>query len=147
MQIESGSGAPNVTPDSLYSRFNFRYSTVWTHQQLQNHVEKLLDRNGLDYTLEWHLSGAPFLTPAGRLSQAAQQAVTEVTGVTPELSTGGGTSDGRFIAPSGAHVVEFGPINKSIHKVNEHIRVDAIEQLKKVYLKTLEILLTDDSSS
>jgi len=144
VHIESGSDAPNVTPDSLYTRFNFRYSTVWTHQQLQQHVENILNKNGLDYTLEWHLSGAPFLTPEDRLSQATQQAVIEVTGVTPELSTGGGTSDGRFIAPSGTHVVEFGPINKSIHKVNEHIRVDAIEQLKNVYLKTLENLLSAD---
>jgi len=147
VQIESTSGAPNVTPDSLYTRFNFRYSTVWTHEQLQKHVEKLFDRHGLDYTLKWHLSGAPFLTPEDRLSRATQEAVAEVTGVTPELSTGGGTSDGRFISPSGAQVVEFGPINKSIHKANEHIRVDDIEGLKDVYLKTLENLLTDDSPS
>jgi succinyl-diaminopimelate desuccinylase len=141
VQIESNSGAPNVTPDSLYTRFNFRYSTVWTHEQLQKHVEKLLDKHGLDYTLEWHLSGAPFLTPEGLLSRAMQEAVTETIGITPVLSTGGGTSDGRFIAPSGAHVVEFGPVNRSIHKANEHIRVDDIEQLKNVYLRTLEKLL------
>jgi len=147
VQIESASGAPNVTPDSLYTRFNFRYSTVWTHEQLQKHVEKLLDKHGMDYTLKWHLSGAPFLTPEDRLSRAIREAVAEVTGVTPELSTGGGTSDGRFISPSGAQVVEFGPINQSIHKANEHIRIDDIERLKNVYLKTLKILLTDDSPS
>ncbi len=147
VQIESGSGAPNVTPESLYTRFNFRYSTVWTQDQLQKHVETLLDRHGLDYSIEWHLSGAPFLAPEDRLSRAAQEAVAEVTGVQPELSTGGGTSDGRFIAPSGTHVVEFGPINKSIHKANEHIRVDDIEQMKNIYLQILNKLLTDDSSS
>jgi succinyl-diaminopimelate desuccinylase len=147
VQIESNSGAPNVTPDSLYTRFNFRYSTVWTHEQLQKHVEKQLGKHGLDYTLEWHLSGAPFLTPEGRLSQAIQEAVTETIGVKPEFSTGGGTSDGRFISPSGAHVVEFGPVNQSIHKANENIRVDDIEQLKSIYLKALEKLLSDDSSS
>jgi len=147
VEIESGSGAPNVTPDSLYTRFNFRYSTVWTHQQLQEFVEKLLNESGLNYTLKWHLSGAPFLTSEDKLTKAAQEAVTEVTGVTPELSTGGGTSDGRFIAPSGAQVIEFGPINKSIHKVNEHINVDDIERIKNVHLKTLQKLLTDDLSS
>ncbi len=145
VQLESGSGAPNVTPGSLYTRFNFRYSTVWTHEQLQAYVEKLLDEHGLDYTLEWHLSGAPFLTPEGRLSRAAQEAVAETTGVTPKLSTGGGTSDGRFIAPSGAHVVEFGPVNRSIHKANEHVRVDDIERIKTVYLKVLQKLLGGDS--
>ena len=147
VKIESDSGAPNVTPDSLYTRFNFRYSTVWNHKQLQEFVEKLLDKHGLNYSLKWHLSGAPFLTPEDRLSQATLQAVTEITGLTPELSTGGGTSDGRFIAPSGAHVVEFGPVNKSIHKVNELIRIDDIERIKNVYLKTLQIMLADDSSS
>jgi len=147
VQIESGSGAPNVTPGSLYTRFNFRYSTVWTHDKLQEFVENLLDERGLNYTLKWHLSGAPFLTSEGRLSQAAQEAVTEITGVTPELSTGGGTSDGRFIAPSGAQVIEFGPINRSIHKANEHIRVADIERLKNVYRMMLQKLLTDDPSS
>lgn len=147
VQIESGSGAPNVTPDSLYARFNFRYSTVWNNDKLQEFVENLLDKHGLNYTLKWHLSGAPFLTPEGRLSRAAQEAVAEITGVTPELSTGGGTSDGRFIAPSGADVIEFGPVNRSIHQVNEHIRVADIERLKNVYLKILQKLLTDDSSS
>ncbi len=140
VQIESGSGAPNVTPDSLYTRFNFRYSTVWTHEQLQEFVENLLDKRGLDYTIEWHLSGEPFLTPEDQLSQATCEAVTEITGITPELSTGGGTSDGRFIAPAGAHVVEFGPVNKSIHKVNEHIHTDDIARLKDIFLLTLKKL-------
>jgi succinyl-diaminopimelate desuccinylase len=147
VKIESDSGAPNVTPESLYARFNFRYSTVWHHKQLQEFVEKLLDKHGLNYSLKWHLSGAPFLTPEDRLSEATLQAVTEITGLTPELSTGGGTSDGRFIAPSGAHVVEFGPVNKSIHKVNECIPVGDIERIKNVYLQTLQIMLADDSSS
>jgi len=147
VQIESGSGAPNVTPGSLYTRFNFRYSTVWTHEELQAHVERLLDAHGLDYTLNWHLSGAPFLTPEDRLTQAARQAVIEATGVEPALSTGGGTSDGRFIAPSGAQVVEFGPLNASIHKVNEHVRVDDIERLRIAYLATLRGLLSDAAAS
>lgn len=147
VQIESGSGAPNVTPGSLYTRFNFRYSTVWTHEELQAHVERQLDAHELDYTLNWHLSGAPFLTPEDRLTRAAQRAVAEVTGIEPELSTGGGTSDGRFIAPSGAQVVEFGPINASIHKVNEHVCVDDIDRLRAVYLATLRELLTDAAAS
>ncbi len=147
VQIESGSGAPNVTPGSLYTRFNFRYSTVWTHEELQAHVERLLDAHSLDYTLNWHLSGAPFLTPEDRLTRAARQAVIEATGVEPELSTGGGTSDGRFIAPSGAQVVEFGPINASIHKVNEHVRVDDIDRLRMTYLATLRGLLSDAAAS
>lgn len=147
VQLESASGAPNVTPESLYCRFNFRYSTVWTHQQLQQHVENLLDKRGLNFSLEWHLSGAPFLTAEDKLSSAARDAVRQVTGITPEFSTGGGTSDGRFISPSGAQVVEFGPINASIHKANEHIRVADIDRLCDVYFKTLQNLLGDGSSS
>ena len=147
VQLKSTGSAVNVTPESLYCRFNFRYSTVWTHERLKQHVAGVLDRHGLDYTLDWHLSGAPFLTTATELSSAVSAAVTEVTGTTPELSTGGGTSDGRFIAPSGAQVVEFGPVNRSIHKVNEHILVDDIERIRAVYLKTLRSLLGGDSPS
>lgn len=143
VRIESDGGAPNVTPGSLFARFNFRYSTVWTHGELQRFVEDFLDRNGLDYSLEWHLSGEPFLTPVDTLANAARDAVVDVTGIEPELSTGGGTSDGRFIAPSGTHVVEFGPINRTIHKVNEEVRVSDVDRLRQVYLKIMQKLLLD----
>ena len=146
VKLESDAGAPNVTPASLFARFNFRYSTVWTHETLKQHVEDLLDARGLRYTLEWHLSGEPFLTPVEQLALATRDAVQDVTGVEPEFSTGGGTSDGRFIAPSGTHVVEFGPINASIHKVNEHVAVDDIDRLRQVYLAIMEKLLLDPST-
>ncbi len=144
VHLESGAGAPNVIPGELRARFNFRYSTVWTHEQLQNLIEELFDRHGLNYSLKWHLSGEPFLTPGGALVDSMAESVTAVTGVQPELSTGGGTSDGRFIAPSGAHVVEFGAINRSIHKVNECIPVDHIALLQQTYRGVLERLLGED---
>jgi succinyl-diaminopimelate desuccinylase len=146
VKLASDAGAPNVTPASLFARFNFRYSTVWSHETLKKHVEDLLDARGLRYTLEWHLSGEPFLTPVDRLALATRDAVHEVTGVEPEFSTGGGTSDGRFIAPSGTHVVEFGPLNASIHKVNEHVAVDDIDRLRQVYLAIMEKLLLDSTA-
>lgn len=141
VQVESGAGAPNVTPGSLYARFNVRYSTVWTHIKLQAYIENILDEHGLNYSLKWHLSGKPFLTPEEDLATAISESVKSVTGIEPELSTGGGTSDGRFIAPSGTHVVEFGPVNSTIHKVNEQIPVDDIENLKRVYVSVLERML------
>lgn len=144
VRLESDAGAPNVIPGSLHARFNFRYSTVWTYGKLQNFVEQFFDDRELSYTLEWHLSGEPFLTPVEKLAQASREAVLEVTGVEPEFSTGGGTSDGRFIAPSGAHVIEFGPINATIHKVNEQVAVADIDRLRQVYLSIMEkMLLTD----
>jgi succinyl-diaminopimelate desuccinylase len=141
VHIEAGAGAPNVIPGSLRARFNFRYSTVWDHHKLQAWVQELFDGQGLKYSLDWHLSGKPFLTPVETLVTRAAAAVRAVTGIEPELSTGGGTSDGRFIAPSGAHVVEFGPVNATIHKVNEQIPVADIPRLRAVYLRTLEALL------
>lgn len=141
VEIESGAGAPNVTPGTLRARFNIRYSTVWTHERLQKFIEDIFDEHELDYTLDWHLSGKPFFTPVGELATATRAAVHEVTGKEPEFSTGGGTSDGRFIAPSGTHVVEFGPVNKTIHKVNEQIPVDDIDALRRVYLSILEKML------
>ncbi len=141
VQIESGAGAPNVTPDALRARFNFRYSTVWDHERLKAWTRELFDTHGLDYTLDWHLSGEPFLTPVGELVNGVAAAVAAVTGLQPELSTGGGTSDGRFIAPSGAHVVEFGPVNTTIHKANEQIPVADIERLREVYRAILERML------
>lgn len=143
VKLESDAGAPNVIPGSLYARFNFRYSTVWTHTKLKRFIEDFFDARDLSYTLEWHLSGEPFLTPVDMLANAVRDAVLETTGVEPEFSTGGGTSDGRFIAPSGAHVVEFGPINATIHKVNEEIAVADIDRLRQVYLATLEKMLID----
>jgi len=141
VHVEAGAGAPNVTPGSLKARFNFRYSTVWDHHRLQAWVEELFDRHGLEYSLKWHLSGEPFLTPGGNFVDQVSAAVTDVTGVVPERSTGGGTSDGRFIAPSGTEVVEFGAINKTIHKVNEQIPVAHIDQLRAAYRRMLERLL------
>jgi len=144
VQLESKADATNVTPGSLYARFNFRYSTVWTHQKLRRFVEEFFDSHQLNYTLEWHLSGEPFLTPTEKLAHAVRAAVLQVTEVEPEFSTGGGTSDGRFIAPGGAHVVEFGPLNASIHKANEEIAVADIDQLCKVYFAILERMLLHD---
>lgn len=141
VEIDSGAGAPNVTPGTLHARFNIRYSTVWTHERLRKCIEDLLDSHGLDYTLNWHLSGKPFLTPVSKLASSMREAARELTGVEPEFSTGGGTSDGRFIAPSGAHVVEFGPVNQTIHKVNEGIPVEDIEILRRVYFSVLEKML------
>lgn len=143
VRLESDAGAPNVIPGSLYTRFNFRYSTVWTHNKLQRFVEEFFDSRELNYTLEWKLSGEPFLTPIDKLAESAREAVREVTGIDPEFSTGGGTSDGRFIAPTGTHVVEFGPINATIHKVNEEIAVADIDRLRQVYLSIMEKLLLD----
>ncbi len=142
VHLESGAGASNVIPGELRARFNFRYSTVWTHEQLQKLIEDLFDRHALDYSLKWHLSGEPFLTPGGRLVDSMAEAVETVTGLRPELSTGGGTSDGRFIAPSGTHVVEFGAINRSIHQVDECIPVKHIALLQQAYRGVLERMLT-----
>jgi len=142
VNVQAGIGAPNVTPGELDARFNFRYSTEWTHETLAAHVETILDRHGLDYELRWHLSGKPFLTEEGALTAAVTAAVRDELGVPPELSTGGGTSDGRFISPAGAQVVELGPVNASIHKIDEHVRVADIVRLTAVYERILERLLT-----
>jgi succinyl-diaminopimelate desuccinylase len=141
VRLESVGDAVNVTPGSLSTRFNIRYSTVWTHEQLREHIEALFRKHGLDYTLNWHLSGEPFLTPPGKLIDSVAAAVTRLTGVEPERSTGGGTSDGRFIAPSGTHVVEFGAVNATIHKPNEQIPVADIGVMQGVYREILERLL------
>ncbi|HZD54511.1 MAG TPA: succinyl-diaminopimelate desuccinylase [Woeseiaceae bacterium] len=140
--IESGTGAPNVTPAELSGRFNLRYSTEWDHARLKARVEEIFRGYGLDYGIRWHLSGEPFFTRPGRLTDAVSRAVLEVTGARPTFSTGGGTSDGRFIAPSGADVVELGPINASIHKVDEHVAVADLTHLCTIYRRLLELLLT-----
>jgi succinyl-diaminopimelate desuccinylase len=141
VDIRSGVGAPNVTPAELSARFNFRYSTEWNHESLKKRVHEVFDAHDIDYELKWHLSGEPFLTKPGKLIDAVVQAVSEKRGSAPELSTGGGTSDGRFISPAGADVVELGPINASIHKVNEHVKVDDVVQLTAMYRRIMELLL------
>lgn len=139
--LNTGTGAENVIPGTLTAQFNFRFSTEVTAETLQRRVANILDKGGFDYDLTWRLSGDPFLTPAGALVEAASQAVLETLGYRPELSTGGGTSDGRFIAPTGAQVLELGAINASIHQVNEHVGVEELEQLAVVYRRILEKLL------
>ncbi len=140
--ISAGTGAPNVIPGELKARFNLRFSTEQTVDGLKTVVETLLQRHRVKYTLDWFISGYPFLTVPGELSEAATRAVREHLQITPKLSTGGGTSDGRFIAPMGAQVIELGVINETIHKVNECVRVADIDRLQRVYVRTLELLLT-----
>jgi succinyl-diaminopimelate desuccinylase len=139
--ISAGTGAPNVIPGELKARFNLRFSTEQTVPKLKDTVEAILRRHKLNYSLEWYVSGYPFFTPPGRLSAAAAQAVEEQLQRVPKLSTGGGTSDGRFIAPLGAQVIELGVVNETIHKVNECVRVEDIERLRNLYVRTLELLL------
>jgi succinyl-diaminopimelate desuccinylase len=139
--ISAGTGAPNVIPGELKVRFNIRFSTEQTVQKMQQTITDILDRYKVNFTLEWFVSGLPFFTAPGTLSQAVQTAVREQTGLTPELSTTGGTSDGRFIAPTGAQVVELGVINASIHKVNECVRIADITTLSFMYERVMELLL------
>jgi len=141
VDIKAGIGAPNVTPGELSARFNFRYSTEWTHESLQQKVESVFDAHDISYELNWHLSGKPFLTEPGELIEAVSQAVAEETGSPPELSTGGGTSDGRFISPAGTDVVELGPVNASIHKIDEHVKVDDVVALTRMYQRIMELML------
>jgi succinyl-diaminopimelate desuccinylase len=140
--LNAGTGAPNVIPGELKARFNLRYSPVQTLPELKRSVEEILVRHRVRYTLEWYLSGEPFYTPPGPLSAAVSAAVRAVTGATPQLSTGGGTSDGRFIAPLGAQVVELGVINASIHKVDECVCVEDIDRLHEMYLGSMRNLLS-----
>ena len=140
--LNAGTGAPNVIPGELKTRFNLRYSPVQTLDELKRSVEMVLARHKVKYTLEWYLSGEPFYTPPGQLSSAVCAAVRAITGRQPTLSTGGGTSDGRFIAPLGAQVVELGVVNASIHKVNECVRIEDVDTLHAIYLQRLRNLLT-----
>src|SRR3984885_8104507 len=139
--LSAGTGAPNVIPGELKARFNLRYSPVQTLAGLKATVEDILRRHGVRHTLEWYVSGEPFYTPPGRLCAAVADAVAQVTGTAPQLSTGGGTPDGRFIAPLGAEVVELGVVNASIHKVNECVRVADIDALHTMYVNVLRNLL------
>ncbi len=131
--LAAGTGAENVIPPTLEAWFNFRYSTASTADGLKARVHALLDRHGLDYALDWQLSGEPFLTAGGRLLDAVQATLVAELGVTPELSTGGGTSDGRFIATLGTEVIELGPINETIHKIDECVAVADLEPLARIY--------------
>ncbi len=139
--IHAGTGATNVIPGEVVIDFNFRFSTESTPEGLQNRVHALLDRLGLEYALNWVLGGEPFLTPIGTLSDAVCASIEAECGRRPELSTTGGTSDGRFIAKICPQVLELGPINASIHKVDEYVPVDSLEPLKNIYLRTLKTLL------
>ncbi|WDZ98158.1 succinyl-diaminopimelate desuccinylase [Herbaspirillum sp. WKF16] len=139
--IHGGTGASNVIPGDVVIDFNFRFSTASTVEGLQQRVHAILDKHGLEYDLKWTVGGLPFLTPRGGLSDALAKAIKDETGLTTELSTTGGTSDGRFIAQICPQVIEFGPPNDSIHKIDEHIEVRYIDPLKNIYRKTLENLL------
>lgn len=139
--VQAGTGANNVIPGEMAIQFNFRYSTESTADALKQRVHQVLDRHGLEYAIDWTHSGAPFLTPAGELVEAARNAVRSHCGFEPTLSTSGGTSDGRFIAPTGAQVLELGPVNATIHKVNECVRCDDLETLSQLYEAILENLL------
>ena len=139
--LQSSSGADNVIPGSLEAKFNLRYSTEWNNADLQDAVEKILRRHNMDYQISWHLSGEPFLTEPGKLMHAVVQAVHDISTVDAELSTGGGTSDGRFIAPHGADVIEIGLVNATIHMTNENVVVEHLPLLSKIYERILQRLL------
>jgi len=139
--IHSGTGVTNVIPGEIEVVFNFRYSTETTHEQIQSRVLEILDEHGLDYGIEWQHSGLPFLTPRGALVNACVDAIRDVNGVETELSTSGGTSDGRFISQMDTQVVELGPLNATIHQVNECVSVDDLENLTLVYRQVLQNIL------
>ncbi|MFI4926871.1 MAG: succinyl-diaminopimelate desuccinylase [Burkholderiales bacterium] len=138
--IHGGTGAGNIIPNRVVIDFNFRFASVTTAEALQQRVHAVLDRHGLDYELQWVVGGQPFLTTPGELVDAVQRAIHFVTGVDTELSTTGGTSDGRFISRICPQVIEFGPINASIHKIDEHVRVADLEPLKEIFRGVLERL-------
>ena len=139
--IASGTGATNVIPADIQIVFNFRFSTEVTEQQLRQRVEDILDRHGFNYSMNWRLNGQPFLTKAGLLVDVASESIEDVTGVKTVLSTAGGTSDGRFIAPMGSEVLELGPLNSSIHRVDEHVSTEDLNKLTKIYQKIVSQLL------
>ncbi|MFI4921225.1 MAG: succinyl-diaminopimelate desuccinylase, partial [Gammaproteobacteria bacterium] len=139
--FNSGTGAGNVIPGDATVRFNFRYSSAVTKEGLKQRVHTVMDKMKVRYDVDWRPMGEPFLTPPGKLSAAMQEAVEKVTGIRPKLDTGGGTSDGRFIAPTGAQVIEFGPRNASIHKIDECVDITELEQLVDIYQGLLKRLL------
>ena len=140
--INSGTGVDNVIPGRIEIRFNLRYSTELDQQQIIDTTEAVLQKYDLDYSIDWTLSGLPFLTREGALVEAAKQSIKQITGIDAELSTAGGTSDGRFIAPTGAQVLELGPVNATIHKINENIRISDLDRLSEIYQGILDRLLT-----
>lgn len=144
VNVASDAGAPNVVPGELKCRFNFRYSNIWTDETLAARVETTLKKLGIDYEIRWRVAGKPFLTTPGPLTSAVVKAVTAETGSPPALSTSGGTSDGRFIAPYGVGVVELGPLNATIHQVNEHVSVEDLDRLERIYFRIAELLLLGD---
>ncbi|NOZ10981.1 MAG: succinyl-diaminopimelate desuccinylase [Gammaproteobacteria bacterium] len=139
--IHAGTGANNVIPGQLDIEFNFRFSPAVTEPELRQKLETLLLKHGLDFDIDWNLSGQPFITEKGNLIAATQAAIQDITGLNTVLSTSGGTSDGRFIAPTGTQVVELGPSNATIHQINECVRVDDIEKLSQIYNRCLQRLL------
>ena len=142
--INAGTGANNVIPGELQALFNLRYNPHWNAAQLESECEAVLRAHGLEYSMHWHRGGEPFHTPEGALRMAAREVLANFAGgVLPEESTGGGTSDARFIAPLGAQCIEVGPVNASIHKVDEHVRVADLERLPDLYLRLMERLLVD----
>ena len=141
--INAGTGATNVIPGTVDVLFNLRYSTEITHETIKQRIHAILDKHNIDYDIDWQLSGKPFLTPKGELVDAAQASIKTVCGLDAELSTAGGTSDGRFIAPTGAQVVELGPVNESIHKIDENTSVDDLDALARVYKHIMTRLLAN----
>ncbi|CAK9885584.1 MAG: Succinyl-diaminopimelate desuccinylase [Candidatus Erwinia impunctatus] len=139
--IQAGTGSNNVIPGELFVQFNFRFSTELTDNSIKQQVAALLDRHHLNYKLEWHLSGQPFLTPAGKLVDAVVSAIEHQHDITPQLLTTGGTSDGRFIAQMGTQVVELGPVNATIHKVNECVKAADLQLLSRIYQRIMEQLI------
>lgn len=141
--INAGTGATNVVPGQVDIEFNFRFSTQVTDTELKERVTEILNRHGLEWDITWRLSGQPFITPRGDLVNATERAIESITGRSTELSTSGGTSDGRFIAPTGAQVVELGPVNATIHKIDEHVSVEDLDTLSAIYEQVMINLLTD----
>ena len=139
--IHAGTGATNVIPGEMEVQFNFRFSTELNPEQIKQRVEEILRRHNVEHRIEWNLSGMPFLTPEGKLVKAISAAIQSVMDRETELSTSGGTSDGRFIAPTGAEVVELGPLNATIHQVNEHVGCEDLDNLSRIYEATLSNLL------
>ena len=139
--LNSGCGAANVIPGELTADFNLRYSTEVTAEELRERIAGILEQTGLDHQIEWQEASLPYRTPPGTLTRTCQDAVSAVLGTDAALSTEGGTSDGRFIRPTGAEVVEFGPINRSIHKIDEHVAVEDLDRLAEVYFSIIEKLL------
>lgn len=139
--VHAGTGANNVIPGELQVLFNLRYNPTWRAEQLERECEAMLTAHGLEYEIRWHRGGEPFYTPEGQLRATAREVLREFAGELPEESTAGGTSDARFIAPLGAHCVEMGPVNASIHKVDEHVLVADLERLPDLYFTLIERML------